>query len=155
MKSASNHYKDLRSRARAKWEKKKKLDNRIGNYVWNKWIEEWKTLECQKKTELKSINRKGGAEGNDYPTTHNVGSASHRKIAAMLTLRSEGSQPTDDSLTPLAVDENQLFYDVVGGRDSRNRVYGLESSHDIYYEPSSSTLSHFISSSYPNHQDYQ
>lgn len=84
LKSASHRYKDLRSRARAKWEKKNQLDNRIGDDVWLSWIGEWKTPECQKKTELKRKNRKGGAEGNVYPATHTSGSASYRKTAAML-----------------------------------------------------------------------
>lgn len=84
LKSAAYRYKDLRSRARAKWEKKSQLDNRIKKDVWLSWIVEWKTPECQKKTEVKRKNRKGGANGNKYPATHTSGSASHRKTAAIL-----------------------------------------------------------------------
>ncbi|KAK1372693.1 hypothetical protein POM88_028886 [Heracleum sosnowskyi] len=85
-KSVAYRYKDLRSRAREKWEKKKQLDNRIGKDVWLSWIEEWKTPECQKKTEIKRDNRKGGVVRNDYPATHTAGSSSHRKTAARLDL---------------------------------------------------------------------
>ncbi|KAK1393457.1 hypothetical protein POM88_012513 [Heracleum sosnowskyi] len=83
-KSVAYRYKYLRSRAHAKWEKKKQLDNRIGKDVWLSWIEEWKTPEFQKKTEIKRDNRKGGVVRNDYPTTHTAGSSSHRKTAARL-----------------------------------------------------------------------
>lgn len=84
LKSAADRYKDLRSRARAKWEKKNQLDNRIGKDVWLSWIEEWKTSECVTKTETKRNNCKGGAQGNDYPAIHTAGSSSHRKTAALL-----------------------------------------------------------------------
>ncbi|KAK1359004.1 hypothetical protein POM88_043478 [Heracleum sosnowskyi] len=158
-KSAAYRYKDLRSRARGKWEKKKQLDNRIGKDVWLSWIEEWKTPECQKKTEIKRDNRKGGVVRNDYPATHTAGSSSHRKTEARLekikSLRAERSQPADGSSTPQPVDENQLFYDAVGGRNSRNKIYGLGSSQDLFYAPSSSTIAHFSNSSHPNSQDYE
>ncbi|KAK1400355.1 hypothetical protein POM88_010218 [Heracleum sosnowskyi] len=84
LQSASHRYKDLRSRARAKWEKKNQLDNRIGKNVWLSWIEEWKTPECMAKTEIKRNNRKGGADVNEYPATHTWGSSSARKTAALL-----------------------------------------------------------------------
>ncbi|KAK1356371.1 hypothetical protein POM88_049627 [Heracleum sosnowskyi] len=51
--------------------------------------------------------------------------------------------------------ENQLFYDAVGGQNSKNRIYGLGSSYDLFYAPSSSTIAHFSNSSHPNSQDYE
>lgn len=195
LKSAADRFKDLRSRARAKWEKKNELDNRIGKDVWLSWIEEWKTPDCMTKTKIKRENRKGGANGTNYPATHTGGSSSHRKTAAVLAedyardpygpevflythtrnhdmktfvddksaklyetikaLRAERSQPADGSSTPQPVDENQLFYDAVGGRNSRNRIYGLGSLQDIIYAPSSSRIGHFSNSSHPNTQDYE
>ena len=70
------------------------------------------------------------------------------------TLRNERSQPSDGSSIPQLIDENRLFYDAVGGRNKRNRIYGIGSSHDTFYEPSSNVISYF-SSSQPNIQDYQ
>ncbi|KAK1387060.1 hypothetical protein POM88_015238 [Heracleum sosnowskyi] len=71
------------------------------------------------------------------------------------SLRAERSRPADGSSTPQSVDENQLFYDAVGGRNSKNRIYGLGSSQDLFYAPSSSTIAHFSNSSHPNSQDYE
>ncbi|KAK1365019.1 hypothetical protein POM88_040580 [Heracleum sosnowskyi] len=71
------------------------------------------------------------------------------------SLRAERSRPADGSSTPQSVDENQLFYDAVGGRNSKNRIYGLGSSQDLFYAPSSSTIAHFNNSSHPNSQDYE
>ncbi|KAK1402917.1 hypothetical protein POM88_002522 [Heracleum sosnowskyi] len=195
LQSASHRYKDLRSRARAKWEKKNQLDNRIGKNVWLSWIEEWKTPECMAKTEIKRNNRKGGADVNEYPATHTGGSSSARKTAALLAddytrdpfspelflythtknhdmktfideksakiyekikaLRDERSRPIDGSSTPQPVDENQLYYDAVGGRNSRNKIYGIGSSQNLFYAPSSSTIAHISNSPYPNSQDYE
>ncbi|KAK1357109.1 hypothetical protein POM88_050365 [Heracleum sosnowskyi] len=71
------------------------------------------------------------------------------------SLRAERSRPADGSSTPQSVDENQLFYDAVGGRKSKNRIYGLGSSQDLFYAPSNSTIAHFSNSSHPNSQDYE
>ncbi|KAK1402563.1 hypothetical protein POM88_002168 [Heracleum sosnowskyi] len=150
---------DLRSRAHAKWEKKNQLDNRIGKNVWLSWIEEWKTPECMAKTEIKRNNRKGGADVNEYPATHTGGSSSARKTAALLekikALCDERSRPVDGSSTPRPVDEKQLYYDAVGGRYSGNMIYGIGSSQNLFYAPSSSTIAHISNSSYPNSQDYE
>lgn len=70
----------------------------------------------------------------------------------IVNLRAERSQPIDG--VPQSVDENKLYYDAVGGRNEKNRIYGLGSTQNIYYDPSSSDLSHF-SSFQPNAQDYQ
>ena len=70
------------------------------------------------------------------------------------TVRAERSQPVDGSSEPQPVDENSLYYAVVGGHDERNRIYGLGSSQSIFYGPSSSTISH-LKSFQPNSQDYQ
>ncbi|KAK1404066.1 hypothetical protein POM88_003671 [Heracleum sosnowskyi] len=43
----------------------------------------------------------------------------------------------------------------VSGRNSRNMIYGLGSSQDLFYAPSSSTIAHFSNSSHPNSQDYE
>ncbi|KAK1398300.1 hypothetical protein POM88_008163 [Heracleum sosnowskyi] len=71
------------------------------------------------------------------------------------SLRAERSRHADGSSTPQSVDENQLFYDAVGGRNSKNRIYGLGSSQDLFYAPSSRTVAHFSNSSHPNSQDYE
>ncbi|KAK1391806.1 hypothetical protein POM88_010862 [Heracleum sosnowskyi] len=76
----------------------------------------------------------------------------YKKIKA---LRDERSRPVDVSSTPRPVDENQLYYDVVGGRNSRNKIYGIGSSQNLFYAPSSSTIAHISNSSYPNSQDYE
>ncbi|KAK1360948.1 hypothetical protein POM88_045422 [Heracleum sosnowskyi] len=69
-------------------------------------------------------------------------------------LRAERCQPTDGSSIPQLVDENRLFYDAVGGRNKRNMIYGLGSTQDIFYGPSSSTVSHF-SDSQPNTEEFE
>lgn len=51
--------------------------------------------------------------------------------------------------------KNQLFYEVVGGCNKRNRIYGIGSSHSIFYEPRSTAVSYYNSSSQPNIEDYQ
>lgn len=194
MKNAAIRYKDLRSRARAHWEKNSELDNRIGKDVWLSWIEDWKTPDCQAKSKRKRENRKGGADQESYPPTHTGGSASSRTIAARLArdwerdpdavemfhyshtkkhdrvtfinpkdakiaetikaLRAERSQAVDGSSPAQPVDENKLFYDAVGGRNNRNKIYGLGATQNIFYGPSSSNITKF-SSSLPNNQDYQ
>ena len=70
------------------------------------------------------------------------------------TLRAKRSQPVDGSSEPQPVDENKLYSDVVGGRNKRNRIYGLGSSQDIFYEPSSSTIAR-LSTVQSKSQDYQ
>lgn len=70
-------------------------------------------------------------------------------------LHIEYSQPPDGSSIPVVVDENQLFYETVGGHYSMNKIYGLDSSRDIYYEPSCSVAAHFSNSSHPNREDYE
>ncbi|KAK1379955.1 hypothetical protein POM88_026699 [Heracleum sosnowskyi] len=70
-------------------------------------------------------------------------------------LRAERSRPIDGSSTPQLVDENQFYYDAVGGRNNRNRIYGIGSSQDLFYAPSSSTIAHINNSSHPNSQDYE
>ncbi|KAK1368587.1 hypothetical protein POM88_034679 [Heracleum sosnowskyi] len=75
----------------------------------------------------------------------------HEKI---VNLRAERSQPTDGSLVPQSVDENKLYYDVVGGRNEKNMIYGLGSTQNIYYEPSCNDISQSTSFQ-PNVQDYQ
>ncbi|KAK1364161.1 hypothetical protein POM88_039722 [Heracleum sosnowskyi] len=68
------------------------------------------------------------------------------KIAEKIkTLRAERSKPTDGSSLPQPVDENKLYYDAVGGRNKRNMVYGIGSTQNIFYEPSSSNISKFTS----------
>ncbi|KAK1377005.1 hypothetical protein POM88_033198 [Heracleum sosnowskyi] len=192
LKNAAIRYKDLRSRARAHWETKPELSNRIGRDVWLSWIEEWKTPECRAKSEKKRQNRRGGLDDGDYPATHTGGSASGRTHAPrrkmernpspievfehlhtknhdnvtyidkkstaiaenIKTLRVECSKPVDGSSVPQPVDEIMLYYDAIGGRNKRNRVYGIGSSVDIFYEPNGNTSSHF-SSLEPNTQKYQ
>ncbi|KAK1357992.1 hypothetical protein POM88_051248 [Heracleum sosnowskyi] len=193
-KNAAIRYKDLRSRARAHWETKPELSNKIGRDVWLSWIEEWKTPECRAKSEKKRQNRRGGVDDGDYPATHTGGSASGRTHTARLaekwkrnpspievfehlhtknhdkvtyidkksaaiaenikTLRAERSKPVDGSSVPQPVDDLMLYYDTIGGRNKRNRIYGIGSSVDIFYEPNGNTSYHF-SSLEPNTQKYQ
>lgn len=84
-----------------------------------------------------------------------VDKKSEKIYEKIIALRVERSRPADGSSTPQVVDENQLFYDAVGGRNSRNMIYGIGSSQDIFYGPSSSTIAHLNNSSHPNSQDYQ
>ncbi|KAK1361058.1 hypothetical protein POM88_045532 [Heracleum sosnowskyi] len=167
-KRAADRYKDLRSRARGKWEKKKQLDNRIGKDVWLSWIEEWKTPECQKKTEIKRNNRKGGVVRNNYPATHTAGSSSHRKTAARLA-----DDYTRDPYSPelflythtknhdlkTFIDEKsaKLYEKIKSLRAERSRPADGSSTpqSDLFYAPSSSTIAHFSNSSHPNSQDYE
>ncbi|KAK1378583.1 hypothetical protein POM88_025327 [Heracleum sosnowskyi] len=76
----------------------------------------------------------------------------YEKIKA---LRDERSRPVDGSSTPRPVDENQLYYDALSGRNSRNKIYGIGSSQNLFYALSSSTIAHISNSSYPNSQDYE
>ncbi|KAK1370788.1 hypothetical protein POM88_036880 [Heracleum sosnowskyi] len=75
-------------------------------------------------------------------------------IANINTLRVERSKPVDGSSVPQPVDEIMLYYDAIGGRNKRNKVYGIGSSVDIFYESNGNTSSHF-SSLEPNTQKYQ
>ncbi|KAK1373785.1 hypothetical protein POM88_029978 [Heracleum sosnowskyi] len=62
---------------------------------------------------------------------------------------------SEPSVLSVLVDENQLYYDAVGDRNSRNMIYGIGSSQDLFYAPSSSTIAHISNSSHPNSQDYE
>lgn len=54
-----------------------------------------------------------------------------------MSLCAERSWPLDGSLEPHPVDENKLYYDAVGGRNEKNMIYGLGSTQNVFYEPSS------------------
>ncbi|KAK1356983.1 hypothetical protein POM88_050239 [Heracleum sosnowskyi] len=84
MKSATNCFKYLRSRARGGWERTSELDNMIGRDVWLSWIEDWKTTKCQAKSERKKQNRRGGVDQGSNPPIHTGGSAFGRTVAARL-----------------------------------------------------------------------
>ncbi|KAK1381748.1 hypothetical protein POM88_019483 [Heracleum sosnowskyi] len=77
-----------------------------------------------------------------------------KKKENIKTLRAERSKPVDGSSVPQPVDDLMLYYDAIGGRNKRNRIYGIGSSVDIFYEPNGNTSYHF-SSLEPNTQKYQ
>ncbi|KAK1389980.1 hypothetical protein POM88_018158 [Heracleum sosnowskyi] len=93
-------------------------------------------------------------KGHDEKTW--VDEKSAKIFEKLKVLRVEHSQPIEGSI-PQPVDENQLFYEAVGGRNKRNRIYGIGSSHDIFYESRSNVVSYYNSSStsQPNIEDYQ
>ncbi|KAK1387558.1 hypothetical protein POM88_015736 [Heracleum sosnowskyi] len=94
------------------------------------------------------------AHTKDHDNVTFVDKKSEKLHEKIVNLRAERSQPVNGSSVPQSVDENKLYYDVVGGRNEKNMIYGLGSTQNIFYDPSSSDLSH-ISSFQPNAQDYQ
>lgn len=56
----------------------------------------------------------------------------------------ELSQNVNDSAVAQPIDENKLYFDVVGGKNKKNVVYGIGSSQSIFYGPKKS---HDISAS--------
>ncbi|KAK1403709.1 hypothetical protein POM88_003314 [Heracleum sosnowskyi] len=91
------------------------------------------------------------AHTRDHDNVTFVDKKSEKLHEKIVNLRAERSQPTDGSLVPQSVDENKLYYDAVGGR---NKIYGLGSTQNIYYEPSCNDISQSTSFQ-PNVQDYQ
>ncbi|KAK1369544.1 hypothetical protein POM88_035636 [Heracleum sosnowskyi] len=142
LKNAAIRYKDLRSRARAHWETKPELSNRIGRDA-EKWkrnpspIEVFEHLHTKNHDNVTYIDKKSAAIAENIKT-----------------LRAERSKPADGLSVPQPVNEIMLYYDAIGGRNKRNRVYGIGSSVDIFYEPNGNTSSHFCSLE-PNTQKYQ
>lgn len=80
-KKASVRYTNFCSDARARWEKGGQ-DSRVAMHVWLRWVEFWKTLNFQVKSNTQKKNHKGGAD--KYLPTHTGGSASLRIHAAVL-----------------------------------------------------------------------
>ncbi|KAK1359209.1 hypothetical protein POM88_043683 [Heracleum sosnowskyi] len=62
---------------------------------------------------------------------------------------------------PTTIDVNYLLGmhmvrpDTLGGRNSRNMIYGIGSSQDLFYAPSSSSIAHISNSSHHNSQDFE
>lgn len=50
-----------------------------------------------------------------------------------MSLRAEHSHPIDGSSLTQPVDENRLYYDAVGGRNEKNKIYGLGSTQNIFF----------------------
>nr|GMD82591.1 uncharacterized protein LOC109155276 isoform X1 [Ipomoea batatas] len=82
----------------------------ISPEIWTKWNEVWNSEEGKKKTELAKKNRR---------------STPHVKVAAQL--EQVATQREMLTGTGEQVDDNQLYYDVVGGHDKKRRIYGLGS----------------------------
>nr|GMC64443.1 uncharacterized protein LOC109155276 isoform X2 [Ipomoea batatas] len=93
--------------------------------IWTKWNEVWNSEEGKKKTELAKKNRRGGVLNGVAQSTHTTGSTPHVKVAAQLeqvAMQREMLTGTGEQ-----VDDNELYYDVVGGHDKKRRIYGLGS----------------------------
>nr|GMD40855.1 uncharacterized protein LOC111894883 [Ipomoea batatas] len=93
--------------------------------IWTKWNEVWNSEEGKKKTELAKKNRRGGVLNGVAQSTHTTGSTPHVKVAAQL--EQVATQREVFTGTGEQVDDNQLYYDVVGGHDKKRRIYGLGS----------------------------
>ncbi|XP_031091025.1 uncharacterized protein LOC115996022 [Ipomoea triloba] len=93
--------------------------------IWTKWDEVWNSEKGKKKTELAKKNRRGGVLNGVAQSTHTTGSTPHIKVAAQL----EQVATQQELLTENGeqVDDNQLYYDAIGGHDKKRRIYGLGS----------------------------
>ena len=58
----------------------------IPQEVWNSWQLKWNTEEYKLKSEQNKKNRRNGVADGVAKPTHNVGSASHLKIASDLVI---------------------------------------------------------------------
>nr|GMC82531.1 putative casein kinase II subunit beta-4 [Ipomoea batatas] len=81
--------------------------------------------EGKKKTELAKKNKRGGVLNGVAQSTHTTGSTPHVNVAAQL--EQVATQREMLTGTGEQVDDNQLYYDVVGGHDKKRRIYGLGS----------------------------
>ncbi|KAK1365179.1 hypothetical protein POM88_040740 [Heracleum sosnowskyi] len=95
---------------------------------------------------LAETNEKVPTPTDIYEHTHTVNNdrvnwinkKAERVYKRIKELRELRSQPLEGSSEPQHVDEDQLFFDAVGGLDNRNRIYGLGSLQNIIYGSQSS-----------------
>ncbi|CAI9304270.1 unnamed protein product [Lactuca saligna] len=79
----------------------------------------------QEKIRAKKKKRRKGVVGGKAPPTHNGGFASHKQIDVDMDFIE--SRRADLELLGEEIDENELFYTVIGGHDRKRKFYGLDS----------------------------